>query len=220
MRSDRPWRGAPYQASEFLLPPGTPLSLPPCWNMDRSNLRQPSPSFIIFSLYPALEEALKSVRQQSYWTIKRRRGYLQKHKGEIITDYSCFQASLGISRVTLDSYPLVNAWGVCGALTKKEREREEREWESEDVLIKGNSEGLNQIILHNLVREDTAFDTEKMEMTCPQRPIPVVWNQSVAARAIHFNRGNDELSCWESGVFMCRTVCGPVQRMTLVAQTG
>lgn len=57
----------------------------------------------------------------------------------------------------------------------KEREGvRERECESEDVLIKGNSEGLNQIILHNLVREDTAFDTEKMEMTCPQRPIPLV----------------------------------------------
>lgn len=56
-----------------------------------------------------------------------------------------------------------------------------------DVLIKGNSEGLDQIILHNLVREDTAFDTEKMEMTCPQRPIPTVGDQSVVAKAIHFN---------------------------------
>lgn len=56
-----------------------------------------------------------------------------------------------------------------------------------DVLIKGNSEGLDQIILHNLVREDTAFDTEKMEMTCPQRPVPMVQDQSVVAKAIHFN---------------------------------
>lgn len=64
-------------------------------------------------------------------------------------------------------------------LTKKKREMEservrEGERESEDVLIKGNSEGLNQIILHNLVREDTAFDTEKMETTCPQRRVPLV----------------------------------------------
>lgn len=101
----------------------------------------------------------------------------------------------------------------------KEREGvREREWESEDVLIKGNSEGLNQIILHNLVREDTAFDTEKMEMTCPQRPIPMVWDESVVAKAIHFNHGDDD----ESGMFM--TVCGPVQlsvkTMTLLTQWG
>lgn len=60
---------------------------------------------------------------------------------------------------------------VRSANKESERVREKRECELEDVLIKGNSEGLNQIILHNLVREDTAFDSEKMEMTCPQRPI-------------------------------------------------
>lgn len=48
----------------------------------------------------------------------------------------------------------------------------EKESESRDVLIKGNSEGLDQIILHNLVREDTVFDSEKMEMRCPQRAAP------------------------------------------------
>ena len=57
-------------------------------------------------------------------------------------------------------------------LTK--RKERVRERESEDVLIKGNSEGLNQIILHNLVREDTVFDTEKMETTCPQRLVPLL----------------------------------------------
>lgn len=56
-----------------------------------------------------------------------------------------------------------------------------------DVLIKGNSEGLDQIILHNLVREDTAFDTEKMEMTCPQRAVPVERDPSVVVKAIDFN---------------------------------
>lgn len=58
-----------------------------------------------------------------------------------------------------------------------------------DVLIKGNSEGLDQIILHNLVREDTAFDTEKMEMTCPRRPVPTVEDQSVVAKAVHSDHG-------------------------------
>lgn len=51
---------------------------------------------------------------------------------------------------------------------------------------------MDQIILHNLVREDTAFDTEKMELTCPQRPIPMVEDQSVAAKAVHSNHGGDE----------------------------
>lgn len=78
-------------------------------------------------------------------------------------------------------------------LTKKESECGEREKEGAgDVLIKGNSEGLDQIILHNLVREDTAFDTEKMEMTCPQRPIPMVEDQSVVAKAVHSNHGGDD----------------------------
>lgn len=88
--------------------------------------------------------------------------------------------------------------------------------ESEDVLIKGNSEGLNQIILHNLVREDTAFDTEKMEMTCPQRPIPVAGDRSVVAKEIRSDHRGDD----ESGVFTCETVRGPVwlgvETMTLV----
>lgn len=59
---------------------------------------------------------------------------------------------------------------VC-LLTKKERQRVQQEkkkkGESRDVLIKGNSEGLDQIILRNLVREDTVFDSEKMKMMCP-----------------------------------------------------
>lgn len=54
----------------------------------------------------------------------------------------------------MDSHPL-----VCVCYANKEQERETVR-ESEDVLIKGNSEGLSQIILHNLIREDTAFDTE------------------------------------------------------------
>lgn len=78
-------------------------------------------------------------------------------------------------------------------LTKKDSECGEREEEGAgDVLIKGNSEGLDQIILHNLVREDTAFDTEKIEMTCPQRPIPMVEDQSVVAKAVHSNHGGDD----------------------------
>lgn len=73
-------------------------------------------------------------------------------------------------------------------LTKKERECSEKRVRVGDVLIKGNSEGLDQIILHNLVREDTAFDTEKMEMTCPQRPVPVERDLSVVVKAIDFSR--------------------------------
>lgn len=78
-------------------------------------------------------------------------------------------------------------------LTKKESECGAREDEGDgDVLIKGNSEGLDQIILHNLVREDTAFETEKMEVTCPQRAIPMVEDQSLAAKAVHSNHGGDD----------------------------
>lgn len=38
---------------------------------------------------------------------------------------------------------------------KRARGRKREEEGAGDVLIKGNSEGLDQIILHNLVREDT-----------------------------------------------------------------
>lgn len=78
-------------------------------------------------------------------------------------------------------------------LTKKESECGEREEErAGDVLIKGNSEGLDQIILHNLVREDTPFDTEKMELTCLQRLIPMVEDQSVVVKAVHSHHGGDD----------------------------
>lgn len=90
--------------------------------------------------------------------------------------HSCFQASPGIS-----SHLGFVSSGLCLRSVRcanKEREGV-RGRESEDVLIKGNSEGLNQIILHNLVREDTAFDTEKMEMTCPQRHVPMAPSNSL-----------------------------------------
>lgn len=63
-----------------------------------------------------------------------------------------FRAPLGISRVTLASCALVCAWGVCDALTKKSEGVQRTRVRVGDVLIKGNSEGLDQIILHNLVR--------------------------------------------------------------------
>lgn len=96
-------------------------------------------------------------------------------------------------------------------LTKKESECGEREDEgARDVLIKGNSEGLDQIILHNLVREDTAFETEKMGLTCPQRPIPVVEDQSVAAKAVHSDHGGDEEEEEES-VYVQGSPCDEAQ---------
>lgn len=79
-------------------------------------------------------------------------------------------------------------------LTKKERQRvrqekkkKKKKSESRDVLIKGNSEGLDQIILHNLVREDTVFDSEKMKMTCPQRAFPTEQDLSVIVEVIDCN---------------------------------
>lgn len=183
MRSDRPWKGAPYQASEFCYPRAPHLVYlckPPRSNMDGSNLRQPPPSFIqyafIIFLYPALEEALKFEWKQSYCTIKSQRREwtfiinMQRRDFHLLSSISRhLESHLGFT--SSDLYQR-SVWRA-----NKEREGvREREWESEDVLIKGNSEGLNQIILHNLVREDTAFDTEKMEMTCPQRHIPMVWN--------------------------------------------
>lgn len=54
-------------------------------------------------------------------------------------------------------------------------------------------------------------------MTCPQRPIPTVRDQSVFAKAVHLNHGDDD----ESGLFMYRTadtVQLSVEPLTLVTQ--
>lgn len=208
-------KGSSLPGLWILLPPSTPLLFtsrkPPRWNMDRSNLRHSLYDFIIFFLYPALEGDLKPVGKQSCWTINsQKRQWRFKIKTQMgdYHPYSCFwsiswhlESHLGYISIGLC---LRSVW--CA---NKEREGVQRKRvRVVDVLIKGNSEGLDQIILHNLVSWDTAFDTEKMEMTCPQRPIPTVRDQSVVAKAIHFNRGDDD----ESGMFMYRILCSSVWR--------
>lgn len=131
--------------------------------MDHSGLRQP---FICLHYISSKKESSVSI-------------FKKTHTHTQMGDYhphSCFQASPGIS-----SHLGFVSSGLCLRSVRcanKEREGV-RGRESEDVLIKGNSEGLNQIILHNLVREDTAFDTEKMEMTCPQRHVPMAPSNSL-----------------------------------------
>lgn len=159
--------------------------------MDCSNLRQTLAILYMPSLffpYPAL----KPVGEQSYWTINSQRRQWtspppQKKQGRLSSLQLLFQHRLA----SRESPWLFISFGLCLRsvwCANKEREGVQgKRVRVGDVLIKGNSEGLDQIILHNLVREDTAFDTEKMEMTCPQRPIPTVGDQSVVAKAIHFN---------------------------------
>lgn len=105
-------------------------------------------------------------------------------------------------------------------LTKKESERGEREEEGAgDVLIKGNSEGLDQIILRNLVREDTAFDTEKMELTCPQRAvIPTVEDQSVVAKAVHANHRRGRGARMRTSLFIYRAA--PAMELSTETRSG
>lgn len=56
-------------------------------------------------------------------------------------------------------------------------------------------------MLRNLVRQDTVFDSEKMEMTCPQRAIPTERDLSVIVKVIDCNhRGDDD----QSSVFTFR----------------
>lgn len=104
-------------------------------------------------------------------------------------------------------------------LTKKERQRvrqeKKKKSESRDVLIKGNSEGLDQIILHNLVREDTVFDSEKMKMTCPQRAIPTEQDLSVIVEVIDCNHRGMTTSpvCLHSGRLI---LCGSAGRPRII----
>lgn len=156
------------------------LSKPPRWNMDHSNPKLPlhllpsSPSFICLHYFSCMWRKRSNLAdsRDPKDELKEGNGHLDKNtKGRL----SSLPLLLSVSRHLKSHLGFISsgfyAWAAWWCANKERKGVREREWESKDVLIKGNSEGLYQIKLHNVVREDTAFETEKMKMTCPQMAI-------------------------------------------------
>lgn len=207
-------KGAPYQASECCSPPHPPpprlvylICKPPYWITDHS-VKPPAPSFPV--LHCSLQKP--AVYLKAGATEPQSRCFLNKKNLCQVARSS----SRPLSSVSghLESHLGFPSSGSClssarWANKEKEESQSKRARESEDVLIKGNSEGLNQIILHNLIREDTAFDTEKMEMTRPQIPVLSARGEDVAEEAARLNHGVGSQACLHAvqHVVLCTPAC-------------
>lgn len=164
----------------FVTPSLVYLSKPPRWNVDHSNPKLPlhllpsSPSFICLHYFSCMwrKRSNLSDSRDPKDELKEGNGRLDKNtKGRL----SSLPLLSSVSRHLKSHLGFISsgfyAWAAWWCANKERKGVREREWESKNVLIKGNSEGLYQIKLHNVVREDTAFDTEKMKLTCPQMAI-------------------------------------------------
>lgn len=153
-------KGSSLPGLLILLPPSPPLlftsrNLPvERWIVPIWGILCMTSLLLFFFLCPALETDLKPVRRQSCWSVNSQKGqwwFKVKTQMGYYHPYSCFwsiswhlESHLGYISIGLC---LRSVW--CA---NKERERVQRKRvQVGDVLIKGNSEGLDQIILHNLV---------------------------------------------------------------------
>lgn len=199
------------------------LSKPPRWSMDHSNPKLPlhllpsSPSFICLHYFSCMwrKRSNLSDSRDPKDELKEGNGRLDKNtKGRL----SSLPLLSSVSRHLKSHLGFISsgfyAWAAWWCANKERKGVREREWESKNVLIKGNSEGLYQIKLHNVVREDTAFDTEKMKLTCPQ--MAMVWSESVTSSL-------QPQASWcfslESCMFTYSEECGPV-RLTVETDTS